>query len=130
MIILSEDILNNLKQQAEAAAPIEACGYLAGRDSRIEKVYPMTNVDQSPTHFTLDPKEQFAVIKDVRQRDLKLLAVYHSHPTTPARMSLEDKRLAFDPEMTYMIYSLQDDILKGFVVTEDDEIKEIEMEIQ
>ena len=45
-------------------------------------------------------------------------------------MSLEDKRLAFDPEMTYMIYSLKDDILKGFIVTEDDEIKEIEMEIQ
>ena len=130
MIILSKDILNNLKQQAEAAAPIEACGYLAGRDNRIEKVYPMTNVDQSHEHFTLDPKEQFAVIKDARQRDLKLLAMYHSHPATPARMSLEDKRLAFDPEMTYMIYSLKDDILKGFIVTEDDEIKEIEMEIQ
>ncbi len=114
MIILSKNILSKLKQQAEAEAPIEACGYLAGRENRVEKIFPMTNVDQSPDHFSLDPKEQFAVIKDARQQDLKLLAMYHSHPETPARMSEEDKRLAFDPEMTYMIYSLKDDILKSF----------------
>jgi len=34
------------------------------------------------------------------------VAVYHSHPATPARPSLEDLRLAHDPKMVYVIVSL------------------------
>ena len=41
--------------------------------------YPMVNVDASPVHF-IDPKEQFKVIKDARNRAEVPLVVYHSHP--------------------------------------------------
>ncbi|MEC9236446.1 MAG: SIS domain-containing protein, partial [Pseudomonadota bacterium] len=38
-------------------------------------------------------KEQFKVLKESRAAGLQLLSVYHSHPESPARLSLEDLRL-------------------------------------
>ena len=37
-----------------------------------------------------------------------MLAIYHSHPETPARPSAEDIRLALTPNVIYVIISLQD----------------------
>ena len=52
--------------------------------------------------------------------DLKLAAVYHSHPETPARPSQEDIRLAFDPQISYVIVSLAqpDPSIKSFKIRE------------
>jgi proteasome lid subunit RPN8/RPN11 len=91
---------------AERAAPLEACGYLAAAGVVVSSCYEMTNTDASEEHFSFDVKEQFAVIRDARDRGLKISAVYHSHPKTPARPSAEDLRLAHDPGISYVIISL------------------------
>ena len=95
-------------EQAKAETPIEACGILAGINSRVERLYKMTNADVSSDHFTMKPKEQFAVVKDIRTSGLEMLAIYHSHLKTPARPSAEDIRLALTPGVIYIIVSLQD----------------------
>lgn len=97
---------NELRDHARREAPIEACGYLAGQGDTVTHYFPMTNVDHSPEHFSFDPKEQFAVIKAARNEGLTLLGNFHSHPETPARPSEEDIRLAYDPDITYVIGSL------------------------
>ena len=80
----------------------------------------MENTDSSGEHFSLNPEEQFAVVKDMRTRGIKLMAVYHSHPETPARPSVEDIRLAYDPGLSYVIVSLADgiDTVKSFRITD------------
>jgi len=98
-----------LVASARKAAPLEACGLLAGRDNQATKFYPMTNVDASPEHFSMKPEEQFAAVKDMRRMKLTLLAIWHSHPSTPPRMSAEDLRLAFTPNVVYVILSLARD---------------------
>ena len=105
-------------QQAKAQAPIEACGILAGKDGRVEKFYAMTNADQSSDHFTMAPHEQFKTAKDIRSAGLEMLAIYHSHPASPARPSQEDIRLALTPDVIYVIVSLQnaDPVAKGFLI--------------
>jgi proteasome lid subunit RPN8/RPN11 len=50
----------------------------------------------------------FATAKALRSRELEMLAVYHSHPATPARPSDEDIRLALTPNISYVIVSLAD----------------------
>ena len=92
--------------QAEAAAPIEACGYLAGRHGVVRGHYPMTNADRSATHFSFDIEEQFRVMRAVREQGMQMIGVYHSHPVTPARPSAEDVRLAYDPNIIHVIISL------------------------
>lgn len=64
----------------------------------------------------MDAKEQFAAVKNMREKNLKLLGNFHSHPATPARPSDEDKRLVFDTSLSYLILSLAESTptLKSF----------------
>jgi proteasome lid subunit RPN8/RPN11 len=109
MSILSipRQIFDEIVKQAEAEAPVEACGILAGRGGEVQQLYKMKNTDESNEHFMMEPKEQFAVVKDIRSRGLEMLAVYHSHPESPARPSAEDIRLAYTGGVQYVIVSLE-----------------------
>ena len=68
--------------------------------------FEMTNMDHGRDHFSFDPGEQFRVHREARDQGLEIGAVYHSHPSTPARPSAEDIRLAADPRLVYLIVSL------------------------
>jgi len=112
-------IYEALLAQARGAAPIEACGILAGKGGHICAYHPMTNTDGSTDHFMMDPREQFAVAKAIRAAGHELLAVHHSHPASPARPSAEDIRLAATPGVVYTILSLADPstpTIKGFLI--------------
>ncbi|CUH97013.1 hypothetical protein P22_3139 [Propionispora sp. 2/2-37] len=122
MIILQKAAYEDIVRQALAAVPEEACGLLGGTvdedgNKVIRKVYPLTNTDHSPEHFSMDPKEQFAAVKDMRGQGWSLLGNYHSHPASPSRPSEEDKRLAYDSRASYLIISLlekEHPVLKSF----------------
>jgi anaerobic sulfite reductase subunit C len=104
---ISKEIVETIFAQGRREAPNEACGYLAGNDGTVVKAVALTNVDHSPEHFALDPKEQFAAVRQLRGEGLAIVGVYHTHPETPARPSAEDIRLACDPGTIYVIASLQ-----------------------
>ncbi|MHB9029919.1 MAG: M67 family metallopeptidase [Candidatus Latescibacterota bacterium] len=116
MIRMSKTIWTEIIEHARRDAPIEACGYLGEENGVISVCRPMRNMDASGEHFTLDPDEQFAVLRELRKNGVRLAAVYHSHPATPARPSAEDIRLAYDPVISYVIVSLKDgaDTVKSF----------------
>jgi proteasome lid subunit RPN8/RPN11 len=107
---------------ARAGLPNEACGLIAGNIvndiKTIDKIYLLSNSDNSPEHFSIDPKEQLAAIKDMRANGLVPLGNFHSHPSTPARPSEEDIRLSYDPKASYLILSLAEEtpVLKAFGV--------------
>jgi proteasome lid subunit RPN8/RPN11 len=103
--------------------PNEACGLIAGKEGdgvkTVEKVYLLPNPDNSPEHFSIDPKEQLAAIKDMRANGLVPLGNFHSHPATPARLSQEDIRMAYDSKASYLVLSLAGEKpeLKAFGIT-------------
>lgn len=106
MIQIPQHIIDAIFKQAQEELPNEACGLLTGVDLVVQKQHALTNIDHSPEHFSFDPQEQFKVLKEARKNGQKIIANYHSHPATPARPSEEDKRLAFDPNIIYIIVSL------------------------
>ncbi|MCE1197724.1 MAG: M67 family metallopeptidase [Marinilabiliales bacterium] len=106
MLTIPKSILEEMAAHAASGLPEEVCGYLAGRDGRISRLFRMTNTDHSPDHFSFDPLEQFSVYRQARSEEMELLANYHSHPLSPARPSAEDIRLAYDPSIRYLIVSL------------------------
>lgn len=116
MIIISRSIADAIFIQGKEELPIEACGYLAGKDGVAIKRYPLTNIDNSHDHFSLDPKEQFDTYKKAKAEGLNLIAVYHTHPETPARPSEEDIKLAFDPNISYVIASISHEEIKSFKI--------------
>lgn len=137
MVKLSQTDYEKMVVHAESELPDEACGLIAGRidgdDKIIEKVYLLTNIDHSNEHFSLDPKEQLAAVKDMRANGLKPLGNWHSHPESPSRPSEEDKRLAYDPTVNYLILSLMDmdqPVLKAFDIDKEKNVTIEELVIQ
>lgn len=130
MIRINSEIYNQVIEHAKFEAPIEACGYLAGKDGFAVKIIPMINADNSPEHFSFKPEDQFKVLKQTRDDGIELIAVYHSHPATPARLSEEDIRLAYDSSVSYVIVSLSEDepVVKSFRIKKS-EVNEEEIEI-
>lgn len=131
MIRLLKTDYEKIVAHAEKELPNEACGLIGGTingdSKKIKKVYLLTNIDHSNEHFSLDPKEQLAAIKDMRQNGLVPLGNWHSHPESPSRPSDEDKRLAYDSKASYMILSLMDrqnPVLNSFKITGDAAEKE------
>ena len=107
MLSLSRELYRQMLEQAQAGYPEEICGLVAGR-ARAEAVrlFPLTNTDKSREHYNMDPKEQFTALKIMRGEGLTLVGIYHSHPDTPARLSEEDLRLAYTPDVSYLVLSL------------------------
>ena len=108
MLYLTKKILKEIIGHARRESPLEACGILAGEEGRAGKYYPMRNVDESKTTFFMEPMEQLKVMKEIRNLNLEMVAIFHSHPETPAYPSARDVELAFYPETSYAIVSLRD----------------------
>ncbi len=132
MITLKRKDYDSIVEYAKEQLPAEACGLIAGTvdgngDKTVEKVYLLTNIDDSSEHFTMDPKEQLSSVKDMRANGIAPLGNWHSHPETPSRPSDEDKRLAYDSTASYMILSLMDKenpVLNSFHIEETESTKE------
>jgi proteasome lid subunit RPN8/RPN11 len=91
---------------ARKEAPAEACGILAGRDGRVLRLYKARNANRSPVSYALNPDQQYRIFKDIEDRGLHLVGIYHSHPSSPATPSNIDVEQAYYPESSYVVISL------------------------
>ena len=116
MLKIKKDVYDDMVVHAKEGFPLEVCGYLGEKDGIVSRIRQMKNTDESNEHFTFDPAEQFETVKEFRRDDYKAAIVYHSHPETPSRPSEEDIRLAYDPNVSYIIVSLSEDtpVVKSF----------------
>ena len=112
MLRMSRELCAHVIEHCQSRYPKEACGLLAGTQAAAEpsvaQVYPMTNVEDSPIGYAMDPKEQLQVEKQMRQQGQRLLGIYHSHTATDAYPSPVDVRLSISPEISYVLVSLKD----------------------
>ena len=122
---LKESDYQKILEYCKNALPKEACGLLAGTINgeikTITKIYPMTNMNASSSHFSMNPEEQLAATKDARANGAEIIGNFHSHPNTSAIPSAEDKRLAYNSNMEHLILSLQnpnEPVLKAFGITQ------------
>lgn len=131
MLIIKESFLAQIIKQCILEFPNETCGILSGIGSQVQKVYAMANTEKSPSFYFMDGREQLKVIKDIRSLGQTMLAVYHSHPRSPAYPSAHDVELALYPEASYVIISLEDKdkpVVRSFKIAEG-KIEEEELSI-
>ncbi|MGN0347004.1 MAG: M67 family metallopeptidase [Lachnospiraceae bacterium] len=109
IIRMDSKAYDEIVKYAKEHLPEESCGLIAGKidgnDKVIKKVYFLENIDHAEDHFSMNPKEQLAAIKDMRENGYQALGNWHSHPSSPSRPSVEDIRLAYDKNASYMILS-------------------------
>lgn len=98
----------------EAAWPAEGCGLLAGRRDgdrlRITRVAPSRNVlaQQGNDLFEVDPAARFSLERDLRETQTNecLIGHFHSHPNGQATPSVRDRAQAYEPELIWLIFAL------------------------
>jgi proteasome lid subunit RPN8/RPN11 len=118
-LLLPRPLLEDLIAQALTERPLECCGLLAGvREEaktgekptesigRVMQRYPLVNAAASPREFLSDDRSMLDADRDMRARGLDLLAVYHSHPTSPAIPSRTDLARHWYADVMCMIVSL------------------------
>ena len=94
-------------RELTATLPLEGCGIMAGTTSRVERLYPITNLLASPSAYEMEPNEQLQAMVDLEDRGWEMLAIYHSHPNGPETPSQTDVLQAYYPDTAYVIVSFR-----------------------
>jgi [CysO sulfur-carrier protein]-S-L-cysteine hydrolase len=101
---ISRTQLDAVVAHARADAPNECCGYMRLEDGRVDQVFRAQNLRASPYGYEIDPKSLLAA--NELDDDGYGVAIYHSHPRSPAEPSQTDINLAQYPHWLYVIVSL------------------------
>lgn len=104
---ISRPVANQMLGHAQTHPDTEICGLVGGAPGHAAHAYPIANVAKSPDNrFQLDPKSQIDALRHIRELGEELVAIYHSHPHSPAAPSAVDLREASYPDAVYLIVSL------------------------
>ena len=118
--VLPEDLRAEVVRHALDQAPRESVGYLAGPAGGSPTRYlPLVNELDSPREFRTSPASALSAHKQMRAERLELLAVVHSHPTSPPVPSGAD--LAGNPygaALPWMIVSLAPVSVRAWLLTD------------
>jgi proteasome lid subunit RPN8/RPN11 len=120
---------DSLVEHARETAPEECCGYISLRDGAVEQVVRAGNVYDSPRYgYEIDSKSMYAAWK--LAEDGGQMAIYHSHPRSPAEPSQADINMAHWPGWTYLIVSLDGEpVIRGFRI-EDGRVEEEKLVVE
>ena len=107
---ISSELWQQILDHLRAALPNEGCGLLAcpvteSVAARVTHVFPGRNVLASPIRFRMDGEQVVAAHKFIRAHDLRLAAIFHSHPSSPPTLSLTDRREALYPDAALLVVS-------------------------
>ena len=124
------DQYREMLEHVSQHTPLEACGLLAGRDARVEKVIPVRNQAESPVRFVMDPYEQLQAFEWIDLQSLELLGIFHSHPAGPETVSVTDIREAAY-EVVHLIWSRNGDAwnVRGFWI-EQGQVQEVTLSLE
>lgn len=110
-LVVPRAVLDQVVSHARAGLPNEACGVLAGAEGRVDRFLPAVTSDPSPVFYTLEGAELIRIFNEIGEAfatddpEEHLLAIYHSHVSSPAFPSRSDVELATWPDAAYLIVS-------------------------
>jgi [CysO sulfur-carrier protein]-S-L-cysteine hydrolase len=104
-------VLDAMLAHARAELPNECVGFLAGTLAdgigTASQCLPLVNELASPTAFRTEPRSVLTAFRAMRAAGTDLLAVYHSHPTSPPVPSRKDvERNFYGPGYPWVIVGL------------------------
>ena len=112
-MVVPDEIRAQLAEHASAEAPNEACGLLAFRDGVANRYLPGRNAAASPYRFELDLDPETWFLEDEGYE----LAVFHSHPSSPARPSRTDvENIGLWEGKPYLILAASTGDLAAFMI--------------
>ncbi|MDH5228758.1 MAG: M67 family metallopeptidase [Gammaproteobacteria bacterium] len=117
-IVLPRVLINRILQHAQSDTEHEVCGLIARTKNGDFSCHPIDNIASTPDClFQMDGKQQIDAMRNMREQNAELFAIYHSHPHTAAAPSATDLLQANYTDALYIIVSLQQEgvlDLRGF----------------
>jgi len=114
MIFIATDLLAQINREAEDAYPNECCGLLAGTGEpdeaiTISSVHHSDNVCVEKRHdrFEVDPRVRLELMRALVGSPRRIVGHYHSHPDHPPVPSEYDLRMAFEPDLLWLIVAVE-----------------------
>jgi len=110
-VILSPQVLAEIRRHGEETYPHECCGFLMGRQEdgarTIIEIQRQSNEHEEghETRFLITPEAFRAAERSARKAGRDMLGIYHSHPDHPARPSEYDRDHAW-PWYCYLIITV------------------------
>jgi [CysO sulfur-carrier protein]-S-L-cysteine hydrolase len=97
-----------LQAHAVAEYPHECCGLLLGPPAAngvatLGEYFALENELHSPTRYRSSPASMFAAIRHQRATGQTILAIFHSHPTSPPIPSNEDREQNYAADIPNLI---------------------------
>lgn len=89
-LILPNSLYEKMINHVRLNDPEEACGLMAGQESCIQIVIPITNQLHSPVKYFMEPMELYEALQKIDAEGKVLLGIFHSHPKGPAHPSETD----------------------------------------
>lgn len=107
---LTAALAEELLAHARAEAPNEACGILSGdaASGRATTYHPARNADASPYVYTVHPDDLVRIVLGIEDAGEDVVAIFHSHVSSPAVPSPTDRRQAMYPDAIYLLATLAD----------------------
>ena len=106
--MLPRNLREEILAHARESVPQECCGLLLGEDETARRVLRCRNVHPNPeTRYLVDRAQVFEAFRASKDFDRELVAIYHSHPRSPAHPSPTDRAEAYWPEAAYVLVSLR-----------------------
>jgi proteasome lid subunit RPN8/RPN11 len=125
-------IVNQLLDHARQSPETEICGFIAAQGETPVRCIRIANIATSPScRYAMDPQQQIAALRSMRERGEELYAIYHSHPHSPAAPSVIDVKEAGYPDACYLIISLDTKgvlEMRGFRINAD-QVDELPLEL-
>ena len=114
-MVIPPEVRSALVEHAEAERPNEACGIVLVRDGVAERYVPAENAAASPYRFEMRADPEVWFLEDEGYE----LAVFHSHPASPARPSRTDvENIGLWEGRLYLILSLRNKDLAAFRIAD------------
>lgn len=127
---IPEAINSQLLVEASEKRPHECCGYLAGRSDQVTHHIPLVNCAHEPWHrFESSPDSTIAAHRQLRDLDLPVLAIYHSHPNGPLNPSRLDLELHEANDAAMIVISPSTNAMRAWRVTDHQIVAEIEIAV-
>ena len=106
-LYINTDHWAQMAADVKSKVPEEACGIVVGQNNRSQLVIPVTNILHSPFRFRMEAEEQLNVFLLAEEKNLDILAIYHSHPQGIDQPSATDFLELTFPGIVYLIWYIK-----------------------
>ncbi|MFC0561975.1 M67 family metallopeptidase [Halalkalibacter alkalisediminis] len=117
-IIIPSSCYNEIVEHGKSNLPYEVCGLLSGNNNKVQSVWKLKNEIKSDRRFFVGKKIIEETLLQMAKHKEKVIAIYHSHPTTAAIPSSYDiaNHLNLDVIMIIISYKTNNPKVKCYRV--------------